>query len=160
MVLGLIQFKLTAKHLGEAGLRPGHEHGLSGRERAALSGVVVVAALVVGLALAGVLHLDPVVLARGTTVFIVGVAVLYFVWVLAFVGLDRMERQRVGVIAILFVAAALFWAGFEQAGSSFNLFAERYTARSLPSGFTIPTGWFQTLGPIFIISLAPVMAAL
>src|SRR4029077_2954988 len=47
------------------------------------------------------------------------------------------------------------------AGSSFNLFAERYTARNLSLfDFVIPTGWFQSLGPVFIISLAPVMASL
>src|SRR6185436_12270931 len=54
-----------------------------------------------------------------------------------------------------------FWAGFEQAGSSFNLFAQRYTMRYLGwFDYEIPAGWFQALGPIFIIALAPVMAAL
>jgi POT family proton-dependent oligopeptide transporter len=64
----------------------------------------------------------------------------------------------VGLIVILCAAAALFWAGYEQAGSSFNLFAERYTRRHFSS--EIPASWFQSLSPIFVISLAPVFAAL
>ena len=52
----------------------------------------------------------------------------------------------------------MFWAGFEQAGSSLNLFAERYTNRLL-GDFEIPAGWFQTLNPVFIIVLAPFFAA-
>ena len=63
------------------------------------------------------------------------------------------------MILVLFLTSALFWSGFEQAGSSFNLFAERYTARSFswfPS--EIPAAWFQALGPVFIIAFAPVFA--
>jgi POT family proton-dependent oligopeptide transporter len=75
-----------------------------------------------------------------------------------FFHLDRTETARVSVIAILFLASALFWSGFEQAGSSLNLFAERYTQRVFFS-YTIPAGWFQSLGAIFVILLAPVVAA-
>jgi POT family proton-dependent oligopeptide transporter len=114
---------------------------------------------VVGLTLAGVIKIDPVRLAHSTTTFIVAVAFLYFGFVLFFYKLERVEKQRVAVIVILFIAAALFWAGFEQAGSSFNLFAERYTVRAF-FNYTIPAGWFQSLGPIMIITLAPAMAAL
>jgi POT family proton-dependent oligopeptide transporter len=113
----------------------------------------------VGLTLAGVIKIDPVRLAHSTTTFIVAVAFLYFGFVLFFYKLERVEKQRVAVIVILFIAAALFWAGFEQAGSSFNLFAERYTVRTF-FNYTIPAGWFQSLGPVMIITLAPVMAAL
>ena len=53
-------------------------------------------------------------------------------------------------------------AGFEQAGTSFNLFADRYTERQLAFGnhFLIPASWFQSVGPIFVIALSPVMGAL
>jgi POT family proton-dependent oligopeptide transporter len=53
----------------------------------------------------------------------------------------------------------MFWSGFEQAGSSLNLFADRHTQRLL-GGFTIPAGWFQSLNAVFVIALAPVVAAL
>jgi POT family proton-dependent oligopeptide transporter len=161
MVLGLIQFRLSRKRLGEAGLRPGSNEGLNSMERAGLVCGLIGITVVVGLGLAGVIKINSVTLARSTTTFIVTVAVLYFAYVLLFFKLDRVEKQRVGLIVILFISSALFWAGFEQAGSSFNLFAERYTARTLGLfDFVIPAGWFQSLGPIFIITLAPVMAAL
>ena len=63
------------------------------------------------------------------------------------------------VIIVLFFAAAMFWSGFEQSGSSLNLFAERYTIREF-GGFEIPASWFQSLNPVFIIILAPLYSML
>jgi len=159
MVLGLIQYRLSGKYLGAAGLRPGSDKGLNHKQRLGLVCVACAIVAAVGLTLAGVIKIDPVRLAHSTTTFIVAVAFLYFGFVLFFYKLERVEKQRVAVIVILFIAAALFWAGFEQAGSSFNLFAERYTVRTF-FNYTIPAGWFQSLGPVMIITLAPVMAAL
>jgi proton-dependent oligopeptide transporter, POT family len=161
MVLGLIQFHLTRRQLGEAGRHRGSDKKLNHRERAGLvcGLVTLIGALV--LSFAGVIKINPVALAQRTTTFIVAVAAIYFAYVLLLFKLDSTERKRVGVIIILFISAALFWSGFEQAGSSFNLFAERFTARTLAwLDFVIPAGWFQSLGPIFIITLAPVMASL
>jgi POT family proton-dependent oligopeptide transporter len=160
MVLGLIQFRLTRKHLGEAGLHPGSDKELNLRERLGLVVSLTAVVAVLALSFAGVIRINPVALARSTTTFIVAVAVVYFAYVFLFFKLDSTERKRVGVIVILFISAALFWSGFEQAGSSFNLFAERYTVRNLAFlDFVIPAGWFQSLGPIFIIALAPVMGS-
>jgi len=72
--------------------------------------------------------------------------------------LTRAEWLRIGVILILIAGAALFWAGYEQAGSTLNLFAERYT-RLEAFGFGFPSSWFQTVQPFFVIVLAPVFAA-
>ena len=81
----------------------------------------------------------------------------YFGYVFLAGKLTRVERNRVIVILVLVLACAMFWAGFEQAGSSLNLFAERFTLRDL-AGFEIPASWFQSLNPTFIILLAPVYA--
>jgi POT family proton-dependent oligopeptide transporter len=62
-------------------------------------------------------------------------------------------------IAILFVFAALFWGAYEQSGSTLNLFADRYTRLNL-FGFAFPSSWFQAVPAIFVIVLAPIMAAL
>jgi len=51
----------------------------------------------------------------------------------------------------------LFWSGFEQAGSSLNLFAKRYSDRMF-FGWEIPASWFQSVNSIFIIALSPVFA--
>jgi POT family proton-dependent oligopeptide transporter len=53
----------------------------------------------------------------------------------------------------------LFWSGFEQAGSSMNLFAERYTDRVVGwLHYTIPSSFFQSLNSLFIFIFAPFFA--
>jgi len=74
------------------------------------------------------------------------VAVVFFGWAFLFAGLSRIELQRLVVIVILFLAAVIFFAGFEQAGSSFSLFAERYTQRTFGS-WTLAAGMFQIVEP-------------
>src|SRR5690349_2995449 len=104
------------------------------------------------------IHFDPVAIASGSSSFLVGVAIVFFSLVLLFGKLERAEKLRVGVIMIICAAGALFWAGFEEARSSFDLFAERYTQRHL--AFEIPATWLQAVRPIFVITLAPVIAGL
>ncbi|OJV56036.1 MAG: MFS transporter [Bacteroidetes bacterium 43-16] len=67
------------------------------------------------------------------------------------------EGQRVTVIFILFAFAVFFWAGFEQAGSSLSLYTDKFIDRKV-GGFEIPTSWFQSVNPIFIVTLAPLFA--
>lgn len=67
------------------------------------------------------------------------------------------EKQRISVIFILFLFAVFFWAGFEQAGSSLSLYTDKYINRTI-GGFEIPTSWFQSVNPIFIVTLAPLFA--
>jgi POT family proton-dependent oligopeptide transporter len=158
MIFGLVQYRILRKSLGAAGALPGRSGGLNPREKLVSLGFAVVLALLILLGFARIIRFNPVAIAGGTTGVLVGVAVLFFGLVFLRGGLSKPEKLRVGVILILCIAAALFWAGFEQAGSSLNLFAERYTRRQF--GFELPTSWFQSLGPIFVITLAPVMAAL
>jgi POT family proton-dependent oligopeptide transporter len=158
MVLGLIQYRLTAKNLGGAGQHPGQAGGLSGAQKVVFIGAVSALVLVVVLGMAGVVHFDPEAIAKGATAVLVATAVVFFASVFIFGKLDRTERHRVIVIAILIGCAALFWAGFEQAGSSFNIFAKEYTERHLWSGYEYPASWLQSVGPIFVITLAPFMA--
>ena len=67
------------------------------------------------------------------------------------------ESKRVGAIVVLFFFASLFWGAYEQAGSTLNLFADRYTRLSV-FGFSFPSSWFQSVQPMFVILLAPVFA--
>jgi POT family proton-dependent oligopeptide transporter len=71
--------------------------------------------------------------------------------------LSPPEWNRIIVIALLFVFASLFWAAFEQAGSSLNLFADKLTQLSF-FGHEFPSTWFQSLNPIYIIVFAPVFS--
>jgi POT family proton-dependent oligopeptide transporter len=109
----------------------------------------------------GVLHLNPHTLANYTAYFIIAIAVVYFAVLFLFADLNDTEKKRLGVVVVLFIASAMFWAGFEQAGSSLNIFADRFTQRvvSLGGPFEIPAGWLQMANPIFVITLAPVVAA-
>jgi proton-dependent oligopeptide transporter, POT family len=68
-----------------------------------------------------------------------------------------MEWKRIGAIGIFFVFSALFWAAFEQGGSSLNLFADRLTRASL-FDFRFPSTWFQSLNSLYILMLAPMFA--
>ena len=73
-------------------------------------------------------------------------------------GLTPAEWRRIGVILILIAGVTLFWAAYEQAGSTLNLFADRYTRLEI-FGFAFPSSWFQSVQPFFVIVLAPVFAA-
>ena len=73
--------------------------------------------------------------------------------------LTRAEWMRVGAVLILIVFVAFFWMGFEQAGGSMNLFADKQTDRHLGS-FEIPSTWFQSINPILIVLLAPLFSML
>jgi POT family proton-dependent oligopeptide transporter len=72
-------------------------------------------------------------------------------------GFTREEWMRMGAIVIFFLVATLFWGAYEQAGSTLNLFADRYTRLDV-LGFSFPSSWFQSVQPIFVILLAPVFA--
>ncbi|MEZ5563894.1 MAG: peptide MFS transporter [Gammaproteobacteria bacterium] len=165
MLVGLIYFHFSQPLLGEAGRHPSlrPENPADRRAlRSAWQGVLIGLGLVLGMAgllLGGVVEIDAVALASQATIGIVLFGALYLAYLLRFGGLEPDERNKVIAIFMLSMAAAMFWAGFEQAGSSLNLFAERFTERRF-GGFEIPTGWFQTLNPIFIITLAPVFATI
>jgi len=161
MLLGLLQLRWTGHRLGTAGLPPPATECHPRRvQRVLLVAGLVFTALIVAL-WTGWIEVDPVTVARGTTYAIVLIALAYFGAAFGCFGLSAVERRRLGIIVVLFLAAALFWAGFEQTGSTFNLFADRYTRRQIAAlSWTIPAGYFQSLGAVFVIVLAPLMAAL
>lgn len=164
MVLGLMQYRITGHYLGNAGVvafDPLDAKLQQRRQRDWRMVQIALAALgVLILAMSmGGLRLNPLLLAQGTGVAIVAVSLAYFAYVLLFGDLNGEERKRTGAIIVLFFTSALFWSGFEQAGSSFNLFAERYTDRVI-FGWEVPASWLQSINPFFIITLAPVFAAL
>jgi proton-dependent oligopeptide transporter, POT family len=163
MLFGLVQFRMTRHYLGQAGLEP-YSTGDAARDaavrrkgwRAVAVGLGVVA-VVVALTMTGVFEIQPERFARRTTWFIIILSVVYFAWIFLRGGLDTPEKKRMVVIIALFIGTAMFWAGFEQTGSSFNIFADRYTVLEFES-FTLLSTWFQSVNPVFIIIFAPVFA--
>jgi len=166
MAVGVLQFYFTRRYLGESGL---HRAALAAAAGAAgtapgrhwmqlIAGAVLLAAVLAG-ATSGLIPIDALSLARGSTYVIVGMAVLYFAYFFFVADLTAEERRRGVVLVVLFVGCSLFFSGYEQAGSSLNLFAERYTDRTV--GWlhaVIPTGWFQSLNSLFIFIFAPFFA--
>lgn len=69
----------------------------------------------------------------------------------------KEDKQRMTVIFILTAFVIFFWAGFEQAGSSLSLYTDKYINRQVGS-FLIPTSWFQSVNPLFIVLLAPLFS--
>jgi proton-dependent oligopeptide transporter, POT family len=74
-----------------------------------------------------------------------------------FGGFTKVEWKRLGAMAVFFVFAAIFWGAYEQAGSTLNLFGDRYTRTSI-LGVSFPSSWFLTVQAIFVIVLAPAFA--
>jgi POT family proton-dependent oligopeptide transporter len=75
----------------------------------------------------------------------------------ASLGFTALEWKRIAAIVMFFVFAAIFWAAYEQAASTLNLFVNRYANRNV-LGFTIPTSWYVSIQAMFVIILAPVFA--
>ena len=219
MVLGLIQYRLGVRFLGQAGRfvtdDPPHVVRARGRSFLLATGVAaVVVILIVWFLVSGALGLSLSEFATWVGYGILLVSILFFAYLifgvgmatalgLLFVGLSAVipslqpgmtavaggqwailvtlgvfilasiglliakrsgegvsiEKQRLMVIFWLFLLAAIFWSGFEQAGSSLNLFARDLTDRTL-LGWEIPASLLQNVNPFFIIVLAPVFGVL
>lgn len=69
----------------------------------------------------------------------------------------KTEWSRVGVILVLAVFNIFFWSGFEQAGTTFNIFARDNTQR-LIGNWEIPAAWFQSINSVFILVFAPLFS--
>jgi POT family proton-dependent oligopeptide transporter len=73
------------------------------------------------------------------------------------------DKQKIAVIFIMAFFAIFFFTVFEQKGAALNLFARDYIDRTLSIGswsWEIPTTWFQSFNPLFIIMFAPLFAKL
>jgi proton-dependent oligopeptide transporter, POT family len=161
MAVGVLQFFLTRRHLGAAGVSPAPTaaHADNARQWRYFWVGAGTLALLLAAVIFGWIPVNAVALARGATYAIVAMAVLYFLYYFIAAGLTSEERRRGVVLVVLFLGCALFFSGYEQAGSSLNLFAERYTDRTLGwLHFVIPTGWFQSLNSAYIIVFAPFFA--
>ena len=69
----------------------------------------------------------------------------------------REEWSRISAIVIFFVFASLFWGAYEQAGSTLNLFADRYSTLTI-LGYTFPSSWLQSVQPVCVVLFAPMFA--
>ena len=147
MVLGLIVFVVFGDALKKIGPAPVRPPGAWKKPALAFFGTL-------GLA-AGVWLSDQVAFTWLRWLFIlVPIGVMFW-----FGRSPIAEVRRFGAIFFFFIGAFIFWALFEQAGTSLNLFADRFTATHV-GGIEVPSSWYQAANPIFVIVLAPLFALL
>ncbi|MGI9187177.1 MAG: peptide MFS transporter [Gaiellales bacterium] len=117
---------------------------------------LVVAALLVVLDLR-VIHLSSDAIELLITIVIVLIPIAWFARTLRDERGNAESRNKVLVLLVLFIAAAVFWLVYDQAGSTVAIFAQEDT-RNVVFGWAFPSSWFQSVNPLLIIALAPVMA--
>jgi proton-dependent oligopeptide transporter, POT family len=163
MTIGLVQYMFGRKYLGTAGLRPADAGSPSADARqrsqaAKWTGLTAAALVVFGIgAYTGIIPVTATLVADAAGYLLLGLIVAFIGWMFFSPGWTRAERKRMYVIVILFLAAALFWSEFEQAGTTLNLFADRNSNNAI-FGYEFPSSWYQALNSMFIITLAPVFA--
>jgi proton-dependent oligopeptide transporter, POT family len=163
MTFGVIQYVLGSRHLGDAGLYPAPakspEAAARLRRNTTIIGGLLAAAIVVFAlgASTGAIPVTPLQVADAAGVLLLAIVVFFFGWLFASSDWSAEERKKLYVIGVLFLAAALFWSVFEQAGSTLNLFADRNTA-NVVFGWSYPSSWFQSMNSLFLIIFAPIFA--
>jgi proton-dependent oligopeptide transporter, POT family len=165
MLIGVVQYVLGGNYLGDAGRRAAPtespEAARQVRNRA-VAGALVLIAAVAAFAVAsytGALDITPRQVSDAAGYGLLIVTVGFFGWLFLTPGWTPEERKHLYAIAVLFLAAALFWSLFEQAGSTLNLFADRDT-RTTFLGWGYPSSWFQSVNSLFVWSFAPLFAVL
>ncbi len=182
MALGLVTFVFTQRLLQGGGLPPGREPTPDARLGARdWVEIVAVAAVLLGVvygaiqawAFVGPLWSPAWMTSTAVTVLYRGAILLGILGLFIYATEPRKSAagsaadepftvedwQRIGVILIISLFSVVFWMGFEQSGGTLNLFAKEKTDRTV-FGVDIPASYFQAVNPVFIISLAPVFAAL
>lgn len=159
MGAGLWWFLRTRALFGAVGARPQRDAAALARDWRILWIVVAVLVLVALAMLTGVLKVAAITLSAHAMKVMLAATGAYFVYLLFFAGLTAAERRRIVVLLVLVLASTLFWAGYEQAGSSLTLFAERNTNRMIGS-YEFPAAWFQSVPAVWVLLCAPVLASL
>jgi len=166
MFLGLIVFKFAGeKYLQDYGLLKPKEAKIvnssdSKSNKLALMMAGALVALLIVLQLANVIDVTTAQgLAEAMGIIIVSITTFYFTYILIAGNLTAVERTRMYVMAIFFVAIAIFWAGYEQGGSTLNIFAKRNTDRFV-FGWEMPASWLQGMQSVYVIIFSAVVASL
>ncbi len=160
MAIGLIQFRLTSGDLRGQGAGPVSvmAPGNARKSWSVITTFLVALTVLVALIMFGVIDFNPIPVARIAAVAFIAIFVLYFGSIYFLGKLTKVEKKGMWALLLVCIASACFWSGFEQAGSSMNLFGRDYTERMIGS-FEIPPAWFQSANSFFIIVLSPFFAA-
>lgn len=161
MVLGTIWFFVRSHTLGHIGMPPKIK---AERVRLALKDWFSILLYVVGVV--GLIF--AVILGWGAMPSVVSTIIIYALAIGGVLVLGtsifrgttgKTEWSRVGVILVLAVFNIFFWSGFEQAGTTFNIFARDNTQRML-FNWEIPASAFQGINAFYIVAFAPLFSML
>lgn len=164
MLFGLVTLLSFQRVIGRAGLRAGQDAiGWKNAPTIAIWTAACVAFVYAGLYVGPILSGLPGLAKIALALVLIAAAV----WLPGMISgkqsegasLTAAEWKRVIAICVLTLFSIFFWMGFEQAGGSMNLFADKQTARTL-AGFEVPSSWFQSINPFAILLFAPVFASI
>ena len=149
MTIGLIVYLLTGKRIAHVGHPPANDAPRPwGKLALVLAGAAVLFALV--------RLSDTDARFEWIRYGYVGLPVLAIIWFGFRVSLDS---KRIAAILVFSLAALVFWAVFEQAGSTISLFGDQLTRTEI-LGYKFPSAWFQSVNSAFVMTLAPLFALL
>ncbi|WP_413302661.1 peptide MFS transporter [Bacillus sp. 1P10SD] len=159
MFLGLIMFIATKKkNLGLAGTMVSNPLSPSEKKKVYTYiglGVVVLAVIFAILIPKGILTFEGFI--NLVTVLGVLIPTMYFIVMYRSPKTTAVERSRVIAYIPLFIASVMFWAIQEQGSTILASYADTRTQLHF-AGIDIKPAWFQSLNPLFIITLAPLFA--
>jgi POT family proton-dependent oligopeptide transporter len=170
MTLGLIQYVVGGKYLGTAGLHPVTADSPAEFSKAKRQAITYVGIGAAALAAIALMIATGVIVPTENMVTVFFSALLLTVTVALFTSLFKrtewtpVERGRLVMIGVYFLAATLFWSVFEQAGSTLNLFARDFTVGDgqnvnvAPMYGEFPIVWWQSLNAVLIVLIAPLYA--
>jgi POT family proton-dependent oligopeptide transporter len=164
MLIGLVTLLSFQGWLGRSGLKPQQTSvGWTNAPKIALWAAGCVAFVYAALAIGPMISALPAV----AKIILALVLVAAAIWLPGLIAgkkggeeeLSAAEWKRIIGVCVLTLFSVFFWMGFEQAGGSMNLFADKQTARSMGT-FLVPSSWFQSINPLAIMLLAPVFATI
>jgi POT family proton-dependent oligopeptide transporter len=167
MIIGTLWFHFQRSKLGFAGMPPGREkvpgstyYQLTNRDRVDMLVYVIVNIALV----AGVLYLWGNISETVRSIFVWAICIAGGAFLLSVIVQNTKGKVAWSKMSVLFILAffnILFWSGYEQAGGTFNLFANENTNRMLFSGsFEFPATWFQSVPALFVVLFAGLFAAM
>mgnify|MGYP003306242480 CR=1 FL=1 len=126
MAIGLIQFYIYNDKLEGIGVKPIIKLEEYKKKRDVYITLIFSALLIsfIFLIFKGIIEIDPLSVAQYMTIAITLIALSYFLYIFSLGKLSADEKNKVFILMLLFFGAAIFWSGFDQGGSSFNIFAK------------------------------------
>src|SRR6478736_1857943 len=148
MLVSLVWFYLGRKGLQGIGAPPAESPGMARVGYVAAGALVTIPCIYLLLAVGA----QALQLVLSTLFVVISVMLL-----LEGIKEGAVSRDKTIAMLLIFVFNIMFWMFFEQAGSSFTFLADQIVDRGFGS-WTFPTGWFQSVNSIAVITLAPVIA--